>query len=56
MGSLSHHTNLPFHCIVIEIMFKCKPPGAKPLAGRYVRVLHNKIMEKKQQVQRSIFH
>ena len=27
-------------------MFKCKPPGAKPRAGRYVRVGHNKIMEK----------
>ena len=28
-------------------MFKCKPPGAKPRAGKYVRVGHNKIMEKK---------
>ena len=28
-------------------MFKCKPPGAKPRTGKYVRVGHNKIMEKK---------
>ena len=28
-------------------MFKCKPPGAKPRAGKYVRVGHNKIMGKK---------
>ena len=28
-------------------MFRCKPPGAKPRAGRYVRVGHNKIWKKK---------
>ena len=27
-------------------MFRCKPPGAKPQAGRYVRVGNNKIWKK----------
>ena len=38
-------------------MFKCKPPGAKPRAGKYVRVGHNKIMEKKErQLNEGSFH
>ena len=32
-------------------MFRCKPPGAKPRAGRYVRVGHNKIWKKKEEQQ-----
>ena len=28
-------------------MFRCKPPGAKPRAGRYVIVGHNKIWKKR---------
>ena len=30
---------------------KCKPPGAKPRAGRYVRVGHNKIIKKKKKLE-----